>query len=115
MEDDFNTALAISHLFAVAKDVNVYYNDVVNHGKSFDAKNFERVRAAFEDMTEIIGILEKAAVKSDEDAEIDALVEERLAARKAKNWARADEIRDSLKARGIVLEDSAAGTRWKRA
>jgi cysteinyl-tRNA synthetase len=115
MEDDFNTALAISHLFAVAKDVNVYYNDVVNHGKAFDAKNFERVRAAFEDMTEIIGILEKAAVKSDEDAEIDALVEERLAARKAKNWARADEIRDSLKARGIVLEDSATGTRWKRA
>lgn len=115
MADDFNTALAISHLFAVAKDVNVYYNEVVNHGQAFDAKNFARVRAAFGDMAEIVGILEKSAAKSDEDAEIDALVEERLAARKAKNWARADEIRDSLKARGIVLEDSATGTRWKRA
>ena len=115
MADDFNTALAISHLFAVAKDVNVYYNEVENHGKAFDAKNFARVRSAFADMAEIIGVLEKSAAKSDEDAEIDALVEERLAARKAKNWARADEIRDSLKARGIVLEDSATGTRWKRA
>ena len=115
MADDFNTALAISHLFAVAKDVNVYYNEVENHGKAFDAKNFARVRSAFADMAEIIGVLEKSAATSDEDAEIDALVEERLAARKAKNWARADEIRDSLKARGIVLEDSATGTRWKRA
>ena len=115
MADDFNTALAISHLFAAAKDVNVYYNEVENHGKVFDAKNFERVRAAFADMAEIVGVLEKGAAKSDEDAEIDALVEERLAARKAKNWARADEIRDSLKARGIVLEDSVSGTRWKRA
>ena len=115
MADDFNTALATSHLFAVAKDVNVYYNEVVNHGQAFDGKNFARVRAAFGDMAEIIGILEKSAAKSDEDAEIDALVEERLAARKAKNWARADEIRDSLKARGIMLEDSATGTRWKRA
>ena len=116
MADDFNTALAISRLFAVAKDVNVYYNDVVNHGKPFDAANFRRVRAAFDDMAEIIGILERDASKeSSEDAEIEALVEERLAARKAKNWARADEIRDALKERGIVLEDSAAGTRWKRA
>ena len=63
MADDFNTALAISHLFAVAKDVNVYYNDVVNHGKAFDAKNFVRVRSAFADMTEIIGVLEKSAAK----------------------------------------------------
>ena len=84
-------------------------------GQAFDDKNFARVRAAFDDMAEIVGILEKSAAKSDEDAEIDALVEERLAARKAKNWARADEIRDSLKARGIVLEDSATGTRWKLA
>ncbi len=116
MADDFNTALAVSRLFTVAKDVNVYYNDVVNHGKPFDAGNIRRVRAAFDDMAEVLGILEgKPAEESGEDAEIDALVEERLAARKAKNWARADEIRDALKARGIILEDSASGTRWKRA
>ncbi len=48
-------------------------------------------------------------------AEIEALIEERAEAKKAKNWARADEIRDSLKEQGILLEDSAAGTKWKKA
>lgn len=116
MADDFNTALAVSYLFAVAKDINVYYNEVVNQGTAFDKENFGKAKDAFYDMAEIIGIFEaKADEKSDEDAEIDALVEERLAARKEKNWARADEIRDLLKARGIVLKDTAEGTRWERA
>ncbi|SHE54274.1 cysteine--tRNA ligase [Schwartzia succinivorans] len=116
MADDFNTALAVSYLFAVAKDINVYYNEVVNQGTAFDKENFGKAKDAFYDMAEIIGIFEaKAEEKSDEDAEIDALVEERLAARKEKNWARADEIRDLLKARGIVLKDTAEGTRWERA
>ena len=116
MADDFNTALAVSYLFAVAKDINVYYNEVVNQGTAFDKENFGKAKDAFYDMAEIIGIFEaKAEEKSDEDAEIDALVEERLAARKEKNWARADEIRDLLKARGIVLKDTAEGTRWEHA
>jgi cysteinyl-tRNA synthetase len=116
MADDFNTALAVSYLFAVAKDINVYYNEVVNQGTAFDKENFGKAKDAFYDMAEILGIFEaKAEEKSDEDAEIDALVEERLAARKEKNWARADEIRDLLKARGIVLKDTAEGTRWERA
>ena len=116
MADDFNTALAISFLFAVAKDINVYYNEVVNRGLAFDAANFSKVQAIFSDMAEVIGILEASEMNaSEEDDEIEALVEERLAARQEKNWARADEIRDELKGRGIVLEDSASGTRWKRA
>ena len=116
MADDFNTALAISFLFAVAKDINVYYNEVVNRGLAFDAANFSKVQAIFSDMAEVIGILEASETNaSEEDGEIEALVEERLAARQEKNWARADEIRDELKGRGIVLEDSASGTRWKRA
>ena len=49
------------------------------------------------------------------DAEIEALIEERQAARKAKNFARADEIRDELAARGIILEDTREGVKWKRA
>ena len=115
MRDDFNTALAISYLFAVAKDINVYYNDVVNRGVAFDAAHFSVVRQVFDDMAEVIGILETPAEHtSDEDATVAVLVEERLVARKTKNWARADEIRDALKAKGILLEDSAAGTRWKR-
>lgn len=115
MRDDFNTALAISYLFAVAKEINVYYNDVVNRGVAFDAAHFAVVRQVFDDMAEVIGVLERSEERTpDGDAAVEALIEERLAARKAKNWARADEIRDALKAQGILLEDSAAGTRWKR-
>ena len=116
MADDFNTALAISYIFALAKDMNVYHNEVVNGGAAFDKQSFAAVVEIYRDMTGIIGILEAAEAEDAEgDAAIEALIEERLAARKAKNWARADEIREQLKAQGIILEDSAAGTRWKRA
>lgn len=115
MADDFNTALAISYIFALSKEINIYYNDVVNGGKEFDAKNFAKAVEVWRDMTEIIGILEAKSEASEDDAEIEKLINERLEARKSKNWARADEIRDELKARGIILEDSASGTRWKRA
>ena len=73
-------------------------------------------------MAQVIGIFEGSLeMPAEENAdgisaeEIEALIAERAEAKKAKNWARADEIRDSLKAQGIVLEDSAAGTKWKRA
>lgn len=115
MADDFNTALAISSMFTLAKAINVYYHDVVNKGLDFDALNFAHVRDMFSEMAEIIGILEAPTASASElDQEIEALITERLTARNAKNWARADEIRDMLKERGIILEDSAAGTRWKR-
>ena len=88
---------------------------MINRGVAFDAENFSTVRQVFDDMADIIGILEAPAERDmKEDAAVAALIEERLAARKAKNWVRADEIRDELKAKGILLEDSAAGTRWKR-
>jgi len=116
MADDFNTALAISYIFALAKEMNVYHNDVVNGGTAFAKADFAKVVDIYRDMTGIIGILEaKEAEDAEGDAAIEALIEERLAARKAKNWARADEIREQLKEQGIILEDSASGTRWKRA
>ena len=117
MADDFNTALAISHIFELAKEINVYYNKVMNAGEEFDAANFAAVKVIFDELTEIIGILEQQpeSVDEDEAAEIEKLLEERLEARKNKDWARADAIRDGLKARGIIIEDSAGGSRWKRA
>ena len=89
----------------------------MNSGVAFDAENFAAAKAAYEDMADIIGIFEAKAAAADglDDAAIESLIQERLAARQAKNWARADEIRDALKAKGIVLEDSSAGTRWKQA
>ena len=120
MDDDFNTALAISYLFALSKDINIYYNEVVNQKAAFDAADFAAAKAVYEEMAEIIGIFEAGATEapavdglSAED--IEALLAEREAARAAKNWGRADEIRDELKEKGIVIEDSSTETRWKRA
>jgi cysteinyl-tRNA synthetase len=65
-------------------------------------------------MTDICGLITE---RSDEigDADIEALIEERQAARKARNFARADEIRDELLAKGIILEDTREGVKWKKA
>ena len=120
MDDDFNTALAIGYMFTLSKEINTYVNDVVNKGKAFDKKHFGQLMDVYGKMAEIIGIfessLEMPAAEGEMAAEeIEALIAERAEAKKAKNWARADEIRDSLKEQGIILEDSAAGTTWKRA
>ena len=120
MDDDFNTALAIGYMFTLSKEINTYVNDVVNKGKAFDKKQFGQLMDVYGKMAEIIGIfessLEMPAAEGEMAAEeIEALIAERAEAKKAKNWARADEIRDSLKEQGIILEDSAAGTTWKRA
>ena len=71
-------------------------------------------------MAKVIGIFEGSLEMPVKEGElspeaIEALIAERAEAKKAKNWARADEIRDSLKEQGIILEDSAAGTKWKKA
>ena len=62
-----------------------------------------------------LGILESFVAEELLDDDIEALIEERQAARKAKNFARADEIRDMLADKGIILEDTRAGVKWKRA
>jgi cysteinyl-tRNA synthetase len=64
------------------------------------------------ELAEVLGILYK---KEDSiDSEIEDLIEERQKARKEKNWAMSDKIRDDLKAKGIVLEDTPQGVKWKR-
>ena len=73
-----------------------------------------RAVAAMREFDEIFGVLSEAPARGADDAEIDALVAERDAARAAKNWARADQIRDELAERGIELLDSPTGTRWRR-
>ena len=118
MDDDFNTALAISQMFALSKEINIYYQEVTVGGKVFDAENFRAASKAYEDMAGIIGIFEQEAAGED-DGLVDKLMELiigiRQEARKEKNWAVADRIRDGLKEAGIVLEDSKSGVRWKKA
>lgn len=108
MDDDFNTADAISTLFELVKYANS------NSSGDNTAEYIGELKGKLVKMADILGL---AVVKKEEmlDSDIDALIEERQQARKAKNFARADEIRDELLAKGIVLEDTREGVRWKRA
>jgi len=80
----------------------------------------ERVAAALADVDRVLGVLgaaewQRGEASGPSDAEVERLIEERQSARKARNFARADEIRKQLLEQGVVLEDTAGGTRWKRA
>ena len=122
MNDDFNTALAISYMFELSRDVNSYYNDYIAgkiSPRGTDAFMIMRVSEIFTDMASTIGIFEN--IETEETAANSELVEKlinliisiRQDARAAKNWAEADKIRDELKDAGIVLEDTPQGVKWK--
>jgi cysteinyl-tRNA synthetase len=108
MDDDFNTPDALTAMFNLATDANRYLQKPEVTRGSLDA-----ILTRFAAMDEVLGVLAGEA-EDLVDEEIEALIVERGEARKAKNWARADEIRDLLTARGIVLEDTPQGMRWKR-
>ena len=108
MDDDFNTANAISVLFDITKEANHYIQQDQTQAKVIDA-----FQAAMETFLRILG-LEARSKGELLDAEIEALIEERNEARKSRNFARADEIRDQLKEKNIILEDTPQGVRWKR-
>lgn len=108
MDDDLNTADAISVIFELVKYANV------NVTEDSSKATVELVLNTIEKLCDILGIITE---KKEEilDSDIEALIEERQAARKAKNFARADEIRDQLSSMGIILEDTREGVKWKRA
>lgn len=118
MDDDFNTALAISQLFGLSKDINIYYQEVMNKGVGYDAAGFARVSEIYLEMASIIGIFEQEEASADDgltDKLMELIIGIRQDARKEKNWAIADKIRDELKEVGIVIEDTPNGARWKKA
>ena len=108
MEDDFNTADAVAAVFELVKFCNT----------TADAESsreyLEKLFGLLVKLTDVLGLI----VDREEemlDADIEALIEERQAARKAKDFARADAIRDELLAKGIILKDTREGVQWKRA
>ncbi|MCR5755509.1 MAG: cysteine--tRNA ligase [Acetatifactor sp.] len=107
MDDDFNTADALAAIFELVKFVNT--NAVAESSKKF----LQALKDEIICLSDICGLLVE---KQDEilDSDIEALIAERQEARKNKNFARADEIRDELAARNIVLEDTREGVKWKR-
>ena len=107
MEDDFNTADAIAAIFELVKFANTTAD-----GES--SKTYlQGLLAQIVKLTDVLGLIveEKSELL---DADIEALIQERQEARKARNFVRADEIRDELLEKGILLEDTREGVKWKR-
>ena len=108
MDDDINTADAISALFDIVKYANTNFNETTSKEALDTAYNL------LSELMEVLGV--KAKKEADFlDSDIEALIEERNNARKNKDFKRADEIRDMLKDAGIILEDTRGGVKWKRA
>ncbi len=108
MDDDFNTADAVSAIFDLVKFANTHVSGT--SGRAF----VQAVKDEIVMLSDICGLI---VDKKEEilDAQIEELIQERQEARKARNFARADEIRDTLAAQGIILEDTREGVKWKRA
>mgnify|MGYP001453222262 FL=1 len=108
MDDDFNTANAISVLFELARIANTYLNEA-----NTDEKVLKAFIETFDVLSDVLGI-NLAQEEEMLDEEIEKLIEERNIARKNRDFKRADEIRDQLLKMNIILEDTRQGTRWKR-
>ncbi len=108
MDDDANTADAVSAVFELVKYINT--NASSDNSREYLQKLYDRLDT-------LCGVLGIILEQKEEllDADIEALIQERTDAKKAKNFARADEIRDQLKDMGILLEDTREGVKWKRA
>ena len=108
MDDDFNTADAISVIFEMVKRANITVTE--ESSKAY----ITRVKELLEKLLDVLGLLSERK-EENLDARVEALIAERQTARKEKNFARADEIRNELTEMGILLEDTKEGVKWKRA
>ncbi len=107
MDDDFNTADAMGVLFSMVREINT----MVSSGANKVA--LEAAAKAFDELTWVLGLVYNRKT-DDLDSEIEALIQQRTDARKAKDFATADAIRDKLKDMGIILEDTPQGVKWSR-
>lgn len=105
LDDDFNTSLAISVLFDFTRDINT--NITADNNKNTITEVYNMLK----ELGGVLGLLQKQQDKT-LDSEIEELIEKRQQARKDKNFALADKIRDDLKANGIILEDTPQGVKW---
>ncbi len=108
MDDDLNTADALAAIFGLVRDINT----AIAEGAKKDTLN--AFAAAFDELTGVLGLVYNRKTEA-LDSEIEQLIEKRTAARKAKDFKTADQIRDKLKEMGIILEDTPQGVKWTRA
>lgn len=109
MNDDFNTANAIAVLFDIVRDANIALQD-----EKSDAVSLAGYQDILEELSGVLGLKLEDQSESILDSDIEALIQKREAARKEKRFDIADEIRDALKEKAVILEDTAQGVRWKR-
>ena len=109
MEDDLNTADGLAAVYELARDINSYIAQP--RGRAA----LEGAAKVFDELCGVLGILYNRGGKGSLDEEIEAIIAQRQQARKEKNFALADKLRDDLKARGILLEDTPQGVKWHRA
>lgn len=109
MDNDFETPVALAACFDLVKEVNKFMDQ-----KTLTRLDKEQLVTFLERIDSVLGIFVPTSTAS-VDVDIEKLIQERDAARDSRNWKRADEIRDELLAKGIKLEDSATGTKWKKA
>jgi cysteinyl-tRNA synthetase len=113
MKDDLNTAAALGAIFELVRALN----SAMDAGE-VGTGDLPVIRAAFDEVDSVLGVLSLRRAEEEQPPvaveEIERLIEERHAARRRRDFAAADRIRDDLAARGVLLEDSASGTRWKR-
>jgi cysteinyl-tRNA synthetase len=113
MQDDLNTAAALGAIFELVRSLNSAID-----GGEVGAGDVPVIRQAFDLFDQVLGVISLRRAEDERPPvpvdEIERLIEDRQAARRRRDFAAADRIRDDLAARGVLLEDSAAGTRWKR-
>ncbi|MBP2058850.1 cysteinyl-tRNA synthetase [Lactobacillus colini] len=109
MDDDFNVQNALSVMYDLVSKVNSHLSQA-----QVDKESLNEFVATFKQWLLIFGVSFQTKVNSDDD-QINQMVDQRNQARKDKDWATSDRLRDELKAMGIILEDTAQGTRWHRA
>ena len=108
MDDDLNTADGIAALFELTKDINTH---IIS--KKVSKNVCEQAARIFDELCDVLGLLYNRK-SNDLSDDIEALIEKRETARKNKDWTTADQIRDDLKARGIILKDTPQGVTWTK-
>jgi len=109
MNDDFNTPLALTHLFALSKKTKQLIR-----GDKINPKLADKIIGTFKELGAIFGILEKEEKVETLPKKVEGLIREREEARKKKDWKRADEIRERIRELGYALEDTVDGVRWRK-
>jgi cysteinyl-tRNA synthetase len=109
MDDDFNTADGLGVLFDLARSCNIYLKEGYPYNKGLLEETLQFYRV-INDIFEILDI----SIPENLDQDISAMIARRDEARAAKDWAASDRLRDELLERGIIIEDTPHGTRWKK-